>query len=279
MKYSFAELVQKAKPMSPPDIAIPEDILDELMRKEPAGYRVGFPRFDDKLGGFRQGEVTLITGRPGSGKSTLVNDWIVNLLKRYDEFNVFVATLELRRKTLLRWFCKSESLDPYKRESYDKLFEIFRRRLMIYSPTNVISVDELLGAMEYSARRAGVDFIVIDSLMCINLQSRDVDHYESQRQLMAQLNRFAAAHSCHIVLIAHPRKGQTDESRVGMVDIAGTADLANLAWNVLGLHRTVDDEGRPTSKTILTILKNRELGTQGAIRLEHSSFRQGFQEI
>ena len=96
---------------------------------------------------------------------------------------------------------------------------------------------------------------------------------------MARLNAYAAEHQCHVVLVAHPRKGYSDEAKVGMVDIAGSADLANLAWNVLGMHRGTDSRGVDTDECFLRVLKNRELGKRGVIAFKHHISFQRFQEI
>lgn len=271
----FIAMKAEATDMAPDELIFPEDIIDELLAPEPEAWRTQHARFDRILGGFRPGEVTLLTGRPGSGKTVFTNDISLNMMYKYPELQVFMASLELRRKTLLKWMLSTSGMIAGK-ESYEALFKTLNRRLTLYSPADVISIDDLLNAMEYVARRSGIDFVVIDSLMCVTL-GRAEDVLDNQRQLMAKLNAFAMAHQCHIIMVAHPRKGSSDDSKISMVDIAGSADLANLAWNVVGMHRGTED-GQLTKECHLRILKNRELGYTGTVNFIHDAQWKRFRE-
>jgi replicative DNA helicase len=259
-----------------PGLYYPENHLDILTAPEADSWKTGFSRFDSILGGIRPCEVTLLTGRPGSGKTTFTNDVILRLIAQYPDMRVFVASLELRFKTFCSWLCRTAGMIPGL-ESYHELFNILEGRLAVYAPSDVPGVGKLLGAMNEVSKR-GIELVIIDSLMCVRL-GRAEDTLENQRLLMARLNAYAAVNQAHVILIAHPRKGYNDAARVDMVDISGSADLANLAWNVLGMHRGTDTDGRDTAECFIRILKNRERGRRGVVAFKHHDTFQRFQEV
>ena len=272
----FSDLLGAAPDMSPDNLVYPEDLLEELIAPDPPAWKTQHQKLNMKLGGLRAGEVTLLTGRPGSGKTVFTNGLALHLMRENPDMQVFIASLELRRRTFMKWLLSTAGMIVSK-ESYETLFKTLNRRLTLYSPADVISIDDLLSAMEFAARRSGVDFVVIDSMMCVVL-GRPEDTLDNQRQLMTRLNAFAMQHGCHIIMVAHPRKGSSDDSKISMVDIAGSADLANLAWNVLGMHRG-SDNGYLTSECFLRILKNRELGYTGTIEFKHDESWKRFREV
>lgn len=57
------------------------------------GLRCGLKELDEALGGIRRGKLTIIGGRPGSGKSTLMN-WLAAGIARSANAGVCISTLE-----------------------------------------------------------------------------------------------------------------------------------------------------------------------------------------
>ncbi|HMA78158.1 MAG TPA: hypothetical protein VKP88_03370, partial [Candidatus Paceibacterota bacterium] len=81
------------------------------------------------------------------------------------------------------------------------------------------------------------------------------------------------------------RKGAHDGDTPGKVDISGSADITNLAHNVLVLYRPTHEQiaasRQETGGAIvnkLYIRKNRQMGTVGAIALEFDETRRVFKE-
>ena len=122
--------------------------------------------------------------------------------------------------------------------------------------------------MEYAARRYGVKFFTIDSLMKIELKHAQSN--EEQTTFMNSLLRFAKSLNVHIHLVAHPKKLQSDASVPDRSDISGTSNIGNLADNTLSLWRRPENDALEedlSSNARLFIKKHREFGNMGKVDL------------
>jgi twinkle protein len=98
------------------------------------------------------------------------------------------------------------------------------------------------------------------------------DEYNEQKNFIDSLCGFADRLKCHVHVVAHPRKTQSDEDSPGKVDVKGNSHITDLADNVIVLNRTSDEareesikRGRETSDMQVYIKKNREFGIEGRI--------------
>ena len=96
--------------------------------------------------------------------------------------------------------------------------------------------------------------------------SRDRDFYRVQSEFAIQLAAFAKRNRVHVHLVVHPRKTTSDDnSKITADDVGGSGDLTNAANNVFFLTtHAVYDKGKPDTKPMLKILKNRRFGAKGA---------------
>ena len=82
-----------------------EKLVDRLSRringeKATAGYSWGFPDLDAITGGFRDGELTIIAGRPSMGKTSMLMNIAVDLaVKQHIPVGIF--SLEMSKETLM----------------------------------------------------------------------------------------------------------------------------------------------------------------------------------
>lgn len=76
-------------------------------RGKPLGFSTGFPDLDRPFGGLVPGEVTVLAGRPGMGKTALTLSIARNMTRELateglsERFGVFVFSLEMSREALL----------------------------------------------------------------------------------------------------------------------------------------------------------------------------------
>ena len=110
--------------------------------------------------------------------------------------------------------------------------------------------------------------------------------YTGQKKLVSDLVTFSKKYKTHIFLVAHPRKGETDQKTPGKVDISGSADITNLAHNVLMLWRTTEearkkaeDKGKTVADAVLYLRKNRTYGMEGRILLNFEYQTRLYQEV
>ena len=224
------------------------------------------------LRGWRECEVTIVHGRSGSGKSTFVNQELLHFIEIGK--SSCVASLELPPQRYLTWMCiqhnKKSSLDD---DMIDKAFDFFGNNIFVINKTGEISKDDLFDAFTFAARKYGVKFFVIDSLMRLKFNYR----YELQEQkdFISDCSQFAKDYDCHVFVIAHPRKGEYGNKKPVKEDVSGTGDITNLADNVIATWRPDNDDVQRAivkeevmSEAYFYIQKNREWGTTDYIEFE-----------
>jgi twinkle protein len=275
----------RAKELSPETLVSPDFFNDKIQRLFEMGAKLfGTPtawtELDSILKGWRGSEVTIWSGRNGSGKSTILNQVILDLAAKGVRSCIYSG--EMPPERYLRWAIiqHTENNYPQPVSILDSL-QWMTGKLYILNVTNTITPDELLNNFEYAARRYGVKHFVIDSLMKISIN--DSDEYNEQKRFVSRLTDFVKIHDCHVHLVAHPRKAASDTDEPGKVDIKGTSHITDLAHNVIVLYRPTEDQksnsikkGKVAADMVLFVKKNREFGIEGAVMFKYAEATKKF---
>jgi twinkle protein len=281
------ECIDAAKGFDPNTLLKASDFEDEIndMFAHPEkmhGIALPWEKLNDILLGWREGELTIWSGRSGSGKSTILNEVIYSLLRKGHK--VIIASLEMLPKKYLKWMLvriKQRSvLDPDSvKEALNEL-----ENLYIVNLSGQINPTELLDVMDFSARKYGVKHFFIDSLMKVNIQGADKNE-EQKNFCNLLISNLSKKYDGHTHLVAHPRKSWKDTDRPDKMDVAGSGDITNLADNVISLYRmskeektNIEDSGLIAADTVVSVLKNREWGNEDKVEFKYNPDTKTFTE-
>lgn len=252
--------------------AFEEDIVDLFENPDKLnGVPTAWKKLDYCLKGWRLEELTIWSGRNGSGKSTILNQHILDIAKK--GIKSCIASLEMPPARYLRWAViqQTKNSKPYKKEIKQSLAWM-NEKIYIVDTHEEIKSEDLLNIFEYAARRYNVKHFVIDSLMRVGFNSNE--ELKEQKAFVSSLLSFVKKFKCHVHLVAHPRKGMKDTDKPDKVDIMGSGDITNLAHNVLIMWRPNEEkkqaaraEKKFAPDAILYVKKNREFGIEGGIGL------------
>jgi archaellum biogenesis ATPase FlaH/5S rRNA maturation endonuclease (ribonuclease M5) len=222
------------------------------------------PKYDELIGGFFDGTLTVISGASGAGKSTLNGTILLNAIEQGRK--VFAYSGELPAPKFLDWILFQAAGGDYITLKYDK----YRAKDVPYVPTDVeraivdwtvdkfyvadnseIMVGEecdgILYLCEQAARRYGCHVFLIDNAMTA-IGASD-DKLSAQIKLANSLKQFAMRFDAVVILVAHPRKLPTGQARMTADDISGASEFRNLADSVFSVE-----------KPDIRLLKNRDGG-------------------
>jgi twinkle protein len=248
-----------------------EEMLAELDRPSSrVGTLTGWTELDENLKGFRDGEITVWSGYNGSGKSTVLG-WLVNVWAGMG-LRSCVASMELKPLSYLKWVTMQALGDDWEnltKHEIRRWNEWVSPSFALLNHPASITLDKLLEVFTYAAQRYGCKQFVADNLMKIITPG---DTMESQRRIITALKDFAIEWDCHVHLVAHPRKPPaTGAPKMTKYDISGTSDIANLADNVLIVHRIRQPPeivGQAASDLMfLKVDKNREHGKEPELQI------------
>jgi Replicative DNA helicase len=275
-KTEMIECIAGAMDFKPAMLVQPSDFADEVsdlieFPDKLKGISTGLLNLDELLGGWRNSELTVWSGRNSAGKSTMLNQMFLNLAAK--GIKSCIASLEMRVPKYLRWAVLQATCKQYPpRQEVKETLDELSGKIYLINTIDAITPEELLDMFEYAARRYGVKHFLIDSLMKLSFPGKE--ELKEHKLFINQLTAFGNRFRCHIHLVAHPRKSSRDRDRPGKVDISGTGDITNLADNVLVMFRPDEDErkegkrkGKDIPDAILYVKKNKELGDEGSIRL------------
>ena len=198
------------------------------------GFDMPWPKIPFR---FRRGEVSIITGCNGHGKSLMWGQVI--LAGALQGEKACIASFEMApATTLARIVRQATAHKKPNQKTIDESLEWLSDKIWLFALVGTGKTDRLLDVFEYAFKRHGVRHFLIDSLMKLGLSE---DDYNGQKAIMEKLCDWANATGAHIHLIAHPRK--EDESiPAGKMAIKGTGALTDLAFNVFSVWRNKKKE-------------------------------------
>jgi twinkle protein len=284
----IVDAITEAKSFDPSSLMRAKDFEDEInfMFEHPEkmhGIETPYNGLTDILKGWREAEMTIWSGRSGSGKSTILNDVIYSLLKKGEK--VMMGSFEMLPRKYLKWMTvRIKEKYHLNRVEVGEALEELQNLFIINLIGNIIPSD-LLNVLDFAARKYGVKHFFIDSLMKINLPG--YDKFEAQKDFCNLLiDNVAKMYEGHVHLVAHPRKGFKDTDRPDKMDVSGSSDITNLADNVIIIYRLSQEEkdkilekGSTPADSIVYVKKNREWGNEGDINLSFDSNTKKFTEI
>lgn len=272
------KLISDAKD-TPVDSVVDYADIKELDISQMDGVITGIKPLDDELLKIFYGTLTVLSGRPGSGKTSIIDQTIANTIDAGK--SVFLFSKEMPERMSANWFNaiiagrrnmeERTARDGRKfyvvpQSTQRKMQSFYNKKLFIYKDDKPNDVDAVMKSAEECVRKFGCKLIVLDNLMMLDLQCAESDKNTAQTNLINMLIKFAGKFNVAIVLIAHPRKTQDTNSDIEMYDISGTSNIINLAMRSIGLRRVSKKEkGDPKAKwnkydVVLTVIKDRLLG-------------------
>ena len=217
-------------------------------------------------GGLNFGTLTVLTGSPGSGKSTFLNQILANALSL--GFNSFLYSGELTAQMALDWFYKTVA-NPihlsFGVNNFGKTIKVteegviqinkwLKNKLFLFSKNAQADETNISTVIEFLAVKKNVKLFVLDNLMTI--ECRGTDKYEKQINVIKSLKNLAKNYNIVIILVAHSNKNSIQHREPHVFDISGASEIANLSDYILTATR---DNDRDNETTIL-LLKNRITG-------------------
>jgi replicative DNA helicase len=231
-------------------------------------YKTGFEDFDNAmLGGFKDGDLVIISGKSGEGKTTFSQTLTYNLYKSG------VPTL---------WFSFEIILDElhrkFKEMGMDDYYQVYVPKKNTTGHLKWIKDKIVEASSNYSTKVIFIDHI--DFLVPTQV-GRSKDNTSAYlKMITTELKSLAIELNVVIVCMAHLKKLSMDKEP-DMEDIGYSAGIYQLADYVFMIHRQTlvkarslgdmnfDDTIIHTNKAIVKIVKNRTTGITKILILEH----------
>ena len=251
----------------------------------PADHDYPFQCLQDKLHGIRYQELTTITSGSGQGKSTFCRQLAVNLLTKGERVG-YLALEESNRRTALGLMStavgKSLHIGEHDQTELEEHFRntIANWHLYLFDGFGSFDPSIIYNRIEYLACGLECRIIFVDHLSIL-LSGLEGDERRMLDQTMTRLRSLVERTGISLFLVSHLRRTSNDRTsheeggKVSLSQLRGSAGIAQLSDQVIGLERNQQSETERDLTTI-RIVKNRysgETGFAGKIRFDLNTSR------
>ena len=277
--YDFRVAVDEAKAMDPEELVSADDHTEAVIAEFwPSADKPRHPclYLDKPLDWFEfhPGEYTAWTGWNGHGKSLLLDQVLLGLMKQDQRVVVFSGELTAARH-LKRIHKQASGLDRPAPQYSRAIGEWLRERLWVFDIVGNAKLGRLLEVFAYAARRYGITHFVIDSLMMLDVPVDGQGALSAQKQAVQKICAFARGYGVHVHMVAHPRKDRDESRAPSKMDIAGSLDIVNAADNVFAVWRNKKDEAMPAEGDVDAMARWRAKQEEADGKLILSKYRHG----
>lgn len=219
----------------------------------------------------RPGDFSVVTGVPGHGKSTWVNDLACRLVDIHG-WTVAFASPEQHPQTdhkraLRQWYCSKapKHCSPAELAKADEWIDehfVF----LVPDEDGLATLEWTLDKAAAAVVRYGANMIVIDPWNELDHdRPREMSETEYTGFAIKHLKRLARSLEVHVMVVAHPAKMQQANDKPHLYSISGSSHWANKADVGIRIHR-----GKNGATTELAVLKSRyqqEIGETGKVEM------------
>lgn len=211
----------------------------------------GVTALDKAMLGLTLGDVTILSGLAGSGKSSLIDFIILNAANR--GYKSAVWSGELQDFRFMSWLDQMAAgkTNVVQHQGYENIYYAPQRvsekinkwldgKVWLYNNDYGSKWSQLMNDIKETVEENTPSLIVIDNLTALDLDSTGDDKNDRQKTFINEIKDFAKSKMVHVLLVCHPRKEQSFHM-LRMESIAGSSDLVNLCDNVVLIHRSGND--------------------------------------
>jgi replicative DNA helicase len=235
----------------------------------------GFPSVDNALGGgFRRGDLVVVGGEVGSGKSALVLAMALRAVESGAATRFLSGEMELPRAAERALAIEAKvRVDDLRRGTIDdearERLSLASRRLEQHFPSfGSIDAGGVASLEQGAALLSAIDLLVIDPLQALAVGNRDLD--EELASVAHALKRIATERDVCVLVTSHLPSLSRDrkDPRPQLDDFGALGAVKQFADVVLGLYRHEMYDSAPDvdGATELLVLKNRN-GARGYVDL------------
>ena len=277
------ECLNDAKAFPVAGIISMDDLSDEVDRLYedgmPGGDSTGWKSLDRHYT-VRRGQMTVLTGSPGSGKSVWLDALLINLARNFD-WRLGICSPEFQplarhEAHLIANYCGKPFGDgPTPRltvQEKDFAKRWLATRFWFVQPEET-TLDAVLERAEVMVKRYGINGFVLDPWNDLE-DSRPGNMTETEyiHGALRRIRTFCRNHDVHFWIVAHPtklRKGTDGKyPPATLYDINGSAGFFNKTDNGLSIYRDYSDDSVPVTLYIQKI-KFHEVGGLGSVNFYH----------
>ena len=210
------------------------------------GVKTGFPEIDDLTGGFRNGDLIVLGGRPAMGKTAFALGVFENVASKAKIPSVYFSLEMSVSKLMERLLINMAGIPKLKPSKYceddikclGEAVETAVSSPMIIDDTPAISLESLCEKCREYRKNDGIGLIIIDHLQLISGGIGE-SFREQITDIMKSLKNLARELDCPILLLSQLNRSPElrPDHRPMLADLRGSGSIEEEADEVILLYR------------------------------------------
>ena len=243
--------------------------------------KTGFQTLDDKIKGFRSGDLIIIAGRPAMGKTTFALNIATNSVLQGK--NVLLFSLEMTNEQLLKKIISAQAeltmdslltgnLDLHGWDKFRKMKGFFEEKNMFVYDKSPITIETLVNKTKTLQAVMDIDLIVVDYLQLLMTSNKAPSNSDSRASSISYISNLlkglAKDIECPLISLSQLSRGvegRTDKRPV-LSDLRDSGSIEQDADMVIMLYRDEYYDTLSNNTAEIIIRKNR-LGESGQVEL------------
>ena len=294
-KDALAKLVTEARPIPLAGLIDAASVQDEVLSIYDNGHEAGINPGSPELGYFytvKPGQLTIVTGVPGSGKSAWV-DWVCYSLAESNGWTFGVCSpenhpvsehvikfIELKSG---RPFAGRDKLSREEAEKCTQWVDKYFTFISLEEDVEDWSVRGILDMARLLVKRKGIRGLVIDPWNQLDHTRKEgLSETEHISRCLSEIRQFARNYGVHVWVVAHPTKLPKEAEGTfpvpNMYSISGSAAWFNTADFGVAIWRDVKERGSPVKVDIQKV-RFKHCGNVGTHYMEYDYFTNRYRDL
>tara|TARA_R100001594_G_scaffold87052_1_gene121449 strand:- start:10021 stop:11361 length:1341 start_codon:yes stop_codon:yes gene_type:complete len=257
------------------------DAIESIRNTDKLLVKTGFQNVDSFAGGLTRGEITIVGGRPGHGKSTMLLNMLSNLLngdKKVLLFNRELTNVEVLKK-LIALESRKLSYTMIRKGIYEmeNLQELDRVRDQIakkYSPDKFMMFDQIrdFPSSATEIKKFKPDIILDDYLQLIKPSNNDDPRRLQLERIVSDYKWIAKEYNCSVILASQLNRALETRGnpKPQLSDLAESGAIEQVAENVFFVYYSYKVTQKLEEKNQITLVAAKvRYGETGAVHMAY----------
>ena len=246
-----------------------EEVRQHAKTGIPAGKSTGWPGLDQYFKFPYYGQLSLITGYPGSGKSewcdslalycSLKYNWKVYIYSPQNFPSSFHVEKLLQKFTDKPFFAKYNQRGTPSEDEINRVEQYLFENWTFIDGERRITIQDILLDLQERIKRDRIDMVVIDPWNVLK-QNRKPGQNKTDflEEWLPVIEDFARVNNIHFFIVAHPSKPERHRGvvqQMTMYDVEDSRHWADMISNIFIVNRTQEDKEGDENKVDIRIAK------------------------
>ena len=260
------------------------DEIDEIKSGKKSKIRTHIREYDALTGGLKGSEMTIIAGRPGTGKTTFALNLACNIAKNKGK-KVYFICLEMSTNQLMSKVLSYESginsqviysgnWNNSEFKNINDAINIINDDYELTFNTQLRYLEDMLYKIKKLKSKDMVDVVIVDYISLISTRTRNQTMRDKVTDITREFKLLSLELDIPIILLSQlNREAQTREPTIADLRESGSAEQN--ADNILLLYINEDEKSKDSPKIVCNLAKQRS-GMTGKFELIFNKIKNRF---